>query len=152
MSGCVNEKQRQWIIGLIINSPLPVVELLIDQFSLWAKGRWTISSISADAKSTQCTGTRDGGDVYKGHCSLPVLNIEFTSEVAAWHTPAVKFTLPAQRFLRFFDPSAGIPVPHVAARGTPLRAEPFPPGKTRGPNLDRKTSSELVSERQASLP
>jgi len=48
--------------------------------------RREVDRLRADAGS--------GGEVYKEHCSLPVLNIEFTSKVAARHPhTAMKFTL-----------------------------------------------------------
>jgi len=93
-----------------------------------------------------------GGEVYKEHCSLPVLNIEFTSEVAARRTPAMKFTLaPAHG-----GPSAAATLVRPQRRRISpsrfLRGGAGRGGAGRGLNLDRKTSPRIrISERSEPL-
>jgi len=107
-----------WIIRLIVNAPLPSGEVI--NRPIFFGGASMI--LVGGAKWTN----RMGGEVYKGHCSLPVLNIEFTSKVAPYPPRNLP---PAARFLRFFDP--------FVSNTSRCQLLSFLPA--RGPNLDRKT-------------
>jgi len=72
-----------------------------------------------------------GGEVYKEHCSLPVLNIEFTSEVVA------RARSPTRREIYLLP--LGFSASLTPSLRTPLAAKPLSFLPVRGPNLDRKT-------------
>lgn len=82
-----------------------------------------------------------GGEVYKGHCSLPVLNIEFTSEVVA------RARSPTRReiYLLPLDFSASL----TPSLRTPLVANSFPSCRRGVLTWTVKLYFELVFERRA---